>query len=139
MVAFGRFNTMATKGEENLRSLAEKAANMTGQMGQIEQQTGAPAPINAAEIPAVAALANLQASVGRSSTQRETAAKALTARMPKYVSSYRNYLKWRYPNVYGGGKGKGGGLTPVTGGMTPAQIIPDLPSLGSAPIYGGGQ
>ena len=139
MVAFGRFNTMATKGEENLRDLAEKAANMTGQMGQIEQQTGAPAPINTAEIPAVAALANMQASVGRSSTNRETAAKDLTARMPKYVSSYRNYLKWRYPNVYGGGKSKGGSLTPVTGGMTPAQIIPDLPSLGSAPIYGGGK
>lgn len=137
MVAFGRFNPMAEKGEENLRNLAEKAANMTGQMGQIEQQTAAPAPINTAEIPAVAALANLQASVGRSSTSRETTAKELTARMPKYVSSYRNYLKWRYPNVYGGGRNRSRGLTPVPpGSMSPGIIVPPLPSLGPPPTYG---
>lgn len=137
MVAFGRFNTMATAREEALRNLSDRVANMGSTVQDIGARTGAPAPIDPNEIPAVAGLANLQASVGGLSTTREAESKRQTGQLPKYVTAYRNYLKWRYPNVYGGGKNKGG-LSPVSGSFVPGYDVPDLPPIANAPAYGQG-
>lgn len=144
MVAFGRFNTMATAREEALRNATSRIANMGSTVGDIGTQMGAgtgamgaPRAIDPNEIPAVAGLANLQASVSNLSTTRESENKRQAGQLPKYVTAYRNYLKWRYPNVYGGGKSKGG-LTPVSGSFVPGYDVPDLPPIANAPAYGQG-
>lgn len=96
-------NSVAMR-EGALREQTPNILNMSGTLQDIGAQTGAPGNIQAGEIPSVMGLASQQAYVNTASQARETAAKRQAKQLPAYVSSYRNYLKWRYPSRYGGKK-----------------------------------
>lgn len=102
--------------------------NMTDSLTSIGQQTGAPGPINPAEIPSVAALANLRASAQTASQEREQQIRTRRRQAGSYIGAYRKYLKWRYPSVYGGGSSGGGG-SPLPSYELPALTLPTLPEL----------
>lgn len=102
---FSEYANALAMREKEFRSTSPNIAAMTGPMQSIEAQTGAPSSINPQEIAALSGLANMQAISNTQSTQRQKEGARLAKRMPKYVESYRTYLKWRYPSRYGGGTG----------------------------------
>lgn len=119
-------NSMAMR-EQTFRSNAENVASMATPISDIAAQTGAPSAINQNEIASIAGLANIKAVAQNQSTARETLGQTTAKRMPKYVESYRNYLRWRYPSRYGGGASTGGSLGSYT--------VPSLGSIKQAPGF----
>jgi|LakMenEpi03Aug12_release.lakeMendotaPanAssembly.Ray.scaffolds.fasta_scaffold721042_2 hypothetical protein len=119
---FNEYANAIASREQGLRGEAANIANMSGSMDNI----------NRSEVPALGALANQQAQAGALSTIRESSSKASAKRMPKYVSAYRNYLQWRYPNRYGGGGGTDYTNT-NTGGNS--YNVPDLPAITGIPSF----
>lgn len=109
--------------ETALREQTPLRLNMAAELQGIGEQTGAPGKIEASEIPSVMGLASQQAYIDTSSKAREATANRMTKDLPKYVSAYRNYLKWRYPTRYGG---KSGGTSYSTNYSTGGMNIPDL-------------
>lgn len=98
---FTRFANAVAARETALRESTPDVLNMGPSLQSIAAQTGAPGAINANEIPSVAGLANQQAYINTSSLARQANTAEQVKQMPGYVSSYRAYLKWRYPSRYG--------------------------------------
>ena len=99
---FTRFANAVASRESALRESTPNVLNMTGSLQDIAAKTGSPGgPIQASEIPSVAGLASQQAYINTSSLARQASTKEQVKQMPAYVSSYRNYLMWRYPSRYG--------------------------------------
>ena len=109
---FTRFANAVVARESALRGNAANTLNMTGSLQDIAAQTGAPGQINPSEIPSVAGLASQQAYINTTSKAREANTKEKVRQMPSYISGYRSYLKWRYPNRYGGGSKTNYATTP---------------------------
>ena len=101
---------------------------------RIAEQTGG-GPINPAELPMVSYLTNQYNVLKGQSQAREELASAQVKRLPEYMTAYRSYLKWRYPNRYGAGKS--GTDDPYrTGGATPPSFaIPQLPAITQTPSF----
>lgn len=131
---FSRFAEDLAAREAGFRAGAYDLVNMQTPLVEIATATNAPAPINPEEIPAVRGLANMYAVAKEGSTQREKRGTAQIKALPKYVNAYRSYLRWRYPNKYGG-KGGGSSLSPIQPGG--GYEVPDLPNIGDIPMYGG--
>lgn len=117
--------------EKAYRERAGALANMSTTAPTIQQQQQVANQINPDEIPAVRALANYQATGAEQSSLRQKAGSRTMKGMPKYVTGYRSYLKWRYPSRYGGGSGSsyysaqpgnaGFSLSPITN-ITPPPV-----------------
>jgi hypothetical protein len=91
--------------ELGLRQDTTNTLNMTSSLQDIATKTGMQGTINPSDIPSVAGLASQQAYIDTTSTNRASRANAAIDSLPGYVSSYRNYLRWRYPSRYGIKKG----------------------------------
>lgn len=124
---FSKYADALAMREKEFRTEAPKIANMTSPLQNISQQTGALQNINPQEIASISGLANIQATAAGQSTAREKSGARLVKRMPAYVNSYRNYLKWRYPTRYGGGSGGGA--------FVPSYQVPDISQITSTPKY----
>ena len=123
---------MANQFNEYANAIASREQGLRGEAADIANMSGSVGNINPNEVPAVGALANQQAQAGALSKIRESSSKASAKRMPKYVSAYRNYLQWRYPNRYGGGSGTDYTNT-NTGGNS--YSVPDLPAITGIPSF----
>lgn len=102
---FTRYANAIAMREGALRTDVPAVLNMTGTLSDIASKTGAPGALEGNEIPAVANLANRKSYLDATSRTREESSQRAIKQLPKYVSSYRNYLKWRYPSRYGGKTG----------------------------------
>jgi hypothetical protein len=91
--------------EAELQGNTANTLNMNNSLQGIAERTGMQGTINPLEVPSVAGLANTQAYIAGSSKLRSADTTAKVKGLPGYVTSYRNYLRWRYPSRYGGGTG----------------------------------
>ena len=98
---FGAYADAVAMRELGLRQDTTNALNMTGALKDIAAQTGMGGTINPSEIPSVAGLASQQANIKSTSMNRANRTNNAIDSLPGYVSSYRNYLRWRYPSRYG--------------------------------------
>lgn len=103
---------------ENVGGITDMNTSLT----QFSAQTGAPGTLDYGEIPSVAGLANFKAVAETASQQREDSVDRRRKQLPSYVSSYRKYLKWRYPTRYGDR-----GSQTYSGVNLPQFEIPDIP------------
>lgn len=138
-MADGPIRTRINTGENTFQSNLGALSNIAPAATDIASAAAGPANFNPGDIPSVGYLANLQASMKQASETRKGAANTAINALPQYVKGYRSYLKWRYPNRYGGGSGStygytgnssGGGSTDYTAGLT-------LPNVAAPPSYGG--
>jgi len=97
--------------EQALQSNAVNGLNMGSSLQNIANQVGMQGSINPSDIPSVAGLANTQAGINTSSKLRTENSKNVVSNLPSYVTSYRNYLRWRYPSRYGPKKSTGANYT----------------------------
>lgn len=98
---FGAYADAVALREHSLRQNTTNTLNMTNSLQDIATRTGVQGTINPTDIPSVAGLANQQANIQSTSTNREGRSSDVVASLPGYVTSYRNYLRWRYPSRYG--------------------------------------
>ena len=98
---FGQYADAVAMRELGLRQDTTNALNMTNSLQDIATKTGMQGTINPSDIPSVAGLANQQASIKSTSMNRADRTDAVVDSLPGYVTSYRNYLRWRYPSRYG--------------------------------------
>ena len=103
---FGDYANAVAMRELGLRQDTTNTLNMTSALQDIATRTGMGGTINPSDIPSVAGLANQQASIKSSSMNRADRTDAVVDSLPGYVTSYRNYLRWRYPSRYGIKKAK---------------------------------
>lgn len=121
--------------EAALQSEVGRISNLGPTLQQIAAQTAGPEQFNAGEIPSVGYLANLKAgAVGASELRKGEANRAIN-RLPQYIKGYRAYLKWRYPNRYGGGGGGYGGS--AGSNVDYGDILGDMPGITGHPGIGG--
>lgn len=99
--AFARYANSVAMREGALQANTANALNMTSSLKSIGERVGMQGTIDPTEIPSVAGLANTQAYVNASSDLRSSNTTAAVKSLPGYVTSYRNYLRWRYPSRYG--------------------------------------
>jgi hypothetical protein len=128
MAAFDQYVNAVAMRESNMRNQAAGLGNMSSSLQNVAAQTGAPAAINPAEVPSIAGLASLQAGATNLSNVRQKQETANIKNLPKYMSSYRNYLQWRYPKRYGGGS-SGSSLSNPYGDYD----VPQLPGISGLP------
>jgi hypothetical protein len=102
---FGDYANAVAMRELGLREDTTNALNMTSSLKDISAKTGMGGTINPSDIPSVAGLASQQAGIKSSSMNRANRTNEAIDALPGYVSSYRNYLRWRYPSRYGIKKG----------------------------------
>lgn len=133
-MAAGPIRRSINTGEKTLRSDIANMKNMAPSLQAIDQNTGAPGAINANEIPMVGMLANQAATSTTASQARADLANKQINALPQYKTGYRAYLKWRYPNRYGGGSSNGYQVVTGGGGVgNPVGGLPTLPPITELP------
>jgi hypothetical protein len=130
---FGDYANAVAMRELGLRQDTTNTLNMTSALQDIATRTGMAGTINPSDIPSVAGLANQQASIKSSSINRAGRTDAIVDSLPGYVTSYRNYLRWRYPSRYGIKKAKTGSSPNYTTDFQ--QSGSDIPDLGNPDPY----
>jgi hypothetical protein len=121
---FSKYANAIAMRESALQSQLAGLSNMSSSVQNVAASTGAPSAINPGEVPSVSGLASMQAGMTDISKIRAKQEGGVVRNLPKYVSAYNNYLRWRYPTRYGSG-GSGSTASNPYGDYD----VPQLPGL----------